>query len=154
MKLIKEIRADLGDCLASRCGDSGCRVRLDKIHSQHVIVSGTKYQGNREYRDKLCDFMVFNCDGSSTYRLAVIDTKGGIFDIDGLHRQLQNGADVAGRLSGSYRIEAFVAVAVKKQRIHVMARKAMLGNRKYWVRLREFFEVIRILKHDRSLKFS
>lgn len=67
---------------------------------------------------------------------------------------MQNGADVAGRFSGSYQIESLVAVAVKKQGIDVVARKAMLMNRSYWVRFREFFEVIRMLKHERSLRFS
>lgn len=157
MKLIKEINNSYGNCLARKCGDTGCRIKLDRIDSKHIIISGTKYQRYFKYYDKLCDFILFDCNQNDKYRLAVIEVKGGkldIFDIRGLHKQLQNGAKIANRLSTSYEVQAFMPVTVKKKRIDIMARKTLLMNKKYWVRFREFFEIIEIFKHNRSLKFN
>ena len=157
MKLIEEISNSHGNCLARKCGDAGCRIKLDRISSKHIIISGTKYQRYFRYRHKLCDFILFDCNQNDKYRLAVIETKGGkldIFDIRGLHEQLQNGAKIANGLSASYEVHAFIPVTVKKKRIDVMARKTLLMNKKYWVKFRGFFEMIEICKHNRSLKFS
>jgi hypothetical protein len=157
MKLIKKINSECGNCLARRCGDSGCRVKLDRINSKHIIISGTRYQRYFRYKDKLCDFILFDCNDDGTYRLAVIDLKGGkldIFDIPGLHKQLQNGANIAEKLSASYKVGVFMPVTVKKKRIDVMARKTLLMNKKYWVRFKEFLELIEIFEHNESLKFG
>jgi hypothetical protein len=157
MKLIREIRRDYCNCVASKCSDHGCHVKLDKINSNHVLVCGTDYQRHFKYHDKLCDFILFDCVDGSKYRLAVIEMKGGKldkFDIKDLHEQLQNGANIAAKLSSSYEVQAFVPVTVKKKGVDPMARKTLLMNEKYRVRFKGFFELIEILQHDASLEFT
>lgn len=157
MKLIREIKSNYGSCLASKCSDYGCRVKLDKISSNHILISGTKYQRHFKYNEKLCDFILFDCIDSGEYGVAVVEMKGGKlgkFSIKDLHRQLQNGADTADKLSTSYEVRAFIPVTVKKKKVDTMARKTMLMKREYWVRFRGLLRTIEILKHGRSLEFS
>lgn len=157
MKLIREINNNYGNCLASKCSDHGCQVKLDRINSNHILVSGGKYQRYFKYKDKLCDFILFDCIDSAKYRLAVIEMKGGKldeFDIKDLHKQLQNGANIADKLSRSYEVQVFIPVTGKKKKVDPMARKALLMKKEYRVRFRDFFELIEILKHNGSLKFT
>jgi hypothetical protein len=157
LKLIRKIKNEYGSCLASKCSDYGCQVKLDKISSGHILISGKKYQHYSKYNNKLCDFILFDCIDSSNYRLAVVEMKGGKlgkFSIKGLHEQLQNGANIADKLSRGYEVQAFKPVTVKKKEVDTMARKTMLMKKEYWVQFRDFLAIIEILKHGRSLEFT
>ena len=157
MRLIEEIEENYANCIASRCRDAGCRIKLDKVCSKHILISGEKYQRWFNYNNKLCDFILFDCTGSVKYRLAVIEMKSGNVDehdMKGIHEQLQNGANIADQLSSSYEVQSFIPVAVKKKGLHVMASKTLLMNDKYKVRFRSFCEMIKILKNDGSLEFT
>ncbi len=157
MKLIKEINKTYNSCLASKCSNAGCKIKLDRICSKHVLISGTKYQRYFHYTDKLCDFILFDCISNVEYRLAVIEMKGGNlseYSIKDLHKQLQNGADIAHTLSSSHVVQTFIPITVKKKRVSVMASKTLLMNSKYKVKYKHFFEMIKILKHNMSLEFT
>ena len=101
--------------------------------------------------------MLFDCVDSCKYRLAVVEMKGGKLDkfsIKDLHEQLQNGANIADKLSSSYEMQAFIPVTVKKKEVETMARKTMMMKKEYWVQFRDFLEMIEIMKHSRSLEFT
>jgi hypothetical protein len=144
-------------CIASGCSNVGCKLNLDKIASNHVIISGSKYQQHFHYSKKLCDFILFDYLIGVEYRLAVIEMKGGNLgkdDIKTFHSQLQNGADVACVLSRSFKIKTFIPVTVKKKSLNPMASKTLLSQKKYMIRFQYYYERIKILKHNTSLTFD
>ena len=40
------------DCICTKCKDSGCHVKLDRISNDHVVISGTQFQQKRSYDDE------------------------------------------------------------------------------------------------------
>jgi len=156
MQLIEEIASTYCNCVATRCKDSGCMIKLDQINSSHVIISGTKYQNYYSYTQKLCDFLLFDCDTDSEYRLAVIEMKSGNLvttDIKDIHEQLQNGANIAEVMSNQHDVEYFVPVMVKKKSIDPMITKTLLMTDKYRVKFKQHDEKIRIQRHNTSMVF-
>lgn len=155
MSLVDRLRTDYCDCLSKRCSDEGCRVKLDLIERNHVLISGKHYQECGGFGAELCDFILFDCNSASRVRLATVELKGGDLDEDEVkkgHRQLQNGALVADEMAGGEAVAVFVPFLVKSKGINSMASRLLLRDR-FKVTFRTFAEFIRVVRSNSSLRF-
>lgn len=87
-------------CSVTRAAEMGCTVVLPSDSRQWLCLSGTNYQANHGYSDKLCDFILFWERQPGLLWLATIELKGRSFNARNVGKQLQNGADVAETLLG------------------------------------------------------
>jgi hypothetical protein len=131
-------------------------VKLDKISHDHLIISGTNFQHTQNYREELCDFIVFDLVSQNPIRLALLElTKGDVDteDVDAVHGQLQNGASVADQMAHSVEVSVFGPYLAKGKGLSAMVPK-ILKKEKYFVKFRTFSEPIQVIHCGSSLTFS
>jgi hypothetical protein len=124
------------ECLSTTCVDKGCKVKLDKLHPDHVILSGTKYQLVFKYTARLCDFLIFVNVSANPISLALVELKGYIDEREfaKVHSQLSNGAVVANQIAASSQVDRFAAYFAKTG-MNAFAAK-MLVREKYQIAFR------------------
>ena len=153
MSLPNNLLSNYHKCTSSHCNDAGCRIKLDRLYSHHIIISGTKYQQCLGYSEPLCDFIVFDSDCSNELRVFTVELKGGnveLQDIRKAHTQLQNGASIVENMVGNTSVTAFYARLAKGKNVNVMVPK-FLRLEKYKVRFRQFSVEIALIRCDSSL---
>lgn len=80
-------------CATRHVRESGCSVVLPAPPAAWAAISGTKYQMQHDYNDKLCD-LLFAWNRAADLAASVLEMKSGKFDVDDVVKQLQNGADI------------------------------------------------------------
>ncbi|MBN2240149.1 MAG: hypothetical protein JW712_10280 [Dehalococcoidales bacterium] len=153
MSLADRIENNYSNCLVTRCIDQGCRLKLDKISDDHIIISGGKYQEYFDFNQNLCDFFIFDLVHQDHSRVAVVELKSGTIDegeFEKAFRQLQNGANIVNKLVNGFNINVFVSGIVKGKRINAMAVR-MLRKTKYMIQFRDKKVPIRIIRCGDSL---
>jgi hypothetical protein len=152
MSLKKLVSTKFASCLSTACQNEGCRVKLDKIQSPHLLVSCVKYKIINNIDQRLCDFLLFVLPSQRPTSLRILELKGGTVgtkEFVRAHDQLQGGALLAESLDSKGEITDFNAHLVKKG-IHPMAAR-MLLNPKYMVTFRGKSKTIRPLTCGDSL---
>ena len=84
-------------CSVRTFKEGGCRVHLPgsaKSAGIWICLSGTAYQNEHAYHDKLCDLLFAWEKGSGATLSAPLELKGGHVDVSHVRKQLQNGADI------------------------------------------------------------
>jgi hypothetical protein len=95
--------------------EGGCRVTLpgsSKSAGTCICLSGTAYQDEHKFHDKLCDLMFAWEQASGTKVSAPIELKGGHVDVSHVRLQLQNGADIIDALLKDIKVVSFIPVLV------------------------------------------
>lgn len=112
------------NCLSCHCQEGRCKLRLDSLrHSSLVIIDGLKYQEFYNYRERLCDCIIFYIEGSII--VSVVELTGGRMDAEKGKKQLIGGAKVAEDAIGTYRANNFLPVALFGRRTHPSELKVM-----------------------------
>jgi hypothetical protein len=78
-------------CATRQARENGCSVIFPSPSSIWAAISGTKYQEQHNYTDKLCD-LLFAWNEMDNLAASVLELKSGMFDVDSVVEQLQNGA--------------------------------------------------------------
>lgn len=86
-------------CAVSKYREGDCKVIFPNRAGQWICLSGTAYQNNHNYPQKLCDLMFLWNSSSSQFLSSVLELKGGGVDISGAVQQLQNGARIVDELA-------------------------------------------------------
>ena len=94
-------------CLTDRCEDQGCELRLDGLDSGALaIIGGSGYQARHNYRDRLCDFILF-IPGPGCI-LCAVELKGGSnLDPHEVLKQVQDGLNIASEMLGDETVDAW-----------------------------------------------
>jgi hypothetical protein len=101
-------------CAITSFQEGGCKIALPNRAGQWICLSGTKYQDNHKYVEKLCDLM-FLWDRSGRRLLsAALELKGGGVDVTGVVDQLQHGADIVADLTIGLKLE-FLPVLIHRR---------------------------------------
>ncbi len=148
MNLKESLESTVKACICNKCQDEGCRVKLDTIGKDHLVLSGIIYKETYHYGDNLCDFIIFDNASSNPVTVSVIELKNGSIDekeFERAFKQLKNGALIADRLASSCDIKKFNAYLVKSGAINSMAARMLLKD-KYKVTFRSISKYIRTLK--------
>ena len=92
-EVLDGIRAEVGaeNCCRS-CSQDGCRVFLDDVPRERVIVDAEKAFEARERHGKRCDFIVFLPRADGKLVAAPVELKSGGVDVSAAVQQLQGGA--------------------------------------------------------------
>lgn len=99
-EVLEGIRADVGaeNCRES-CSRDGCRVFLDDIPGERVIVDADKAFEAHGQCGKQCDFILFVLMGGRKLVAAPVELKSGRVDVSDALEQLQEGAAFAERFA-------------------------------------------------------
>ena len=112
-------------------------MKLDKIPSDHLLLSGSKLQVQFKYTEPLCDFIIFINVSKGPVKVIAIELKSGTVDeseFNRAHKQLLNGAALANKIAGSTQVASFDTYIVKTNMNSFAAR--MLKNDKYRINFR------------------
>lgn len=74
--------------------EGGCSVVFPNRQGPWHCVSGSRYQRNHGYSDKLCDLMLAWNRPDHGLVASSLELKGGGIDVDNVVTQLQHGADI------------------------------------------------------------
>lgn len=123
-----------GNSIARRMRKQGCRVNLDQLEQERLIIDVDKIV---PYGEDKCDYLFF----SNQPLIAPIEMKRGGVGASEAQRQLQAGANLADRLVVPKRLKCDVKPIVVSGRID-RAERYLLRDSRYFVRFRnEFFEI-------------
>jgi hypothetical protein len=85
-------------CAVKKYRENRCSVIFPNKAGTWIALSGTAYQTTHRYRQKLCDILFGWSQLTGGIASAAIELKGGGFDVSGVIKQLQNGANLADSL--------------------------------------------------------
>ena len=99
-KVLDGIRAKIGaqNCRES-CSRDGCRVSLEDVPRERIVVDADKAFDDHGQCGKRCDFILFVLDGGRRLVAAPVELKSGRVDVSDASEQLQKGAAFAERFS-------------------------------------------------------
>ena len=99
-QVLDGIRADVGaeNCCRS-CSRDGCRVFLEDIPRERIVVDADKAFEAYEAPGKRCDFILFTLKCGRKLVAAPIEIKSGKVDVSDALEQLQEGAAFAERFA-------------------------------------------------------
>jgi hypothetical protein len=109
-------------CAVRAFNESGCKVIFPVSAGAWICLSGTRYQANHKYVDKLCDLLLGWDRAAGGLVCAALELKGGGIDVTGVVKQLQNGADIIDSLFAGER-PAFLPVIVHRTMSAVQLRE-------------------------------
>jgi len=94
------IRANIGaeNCCES-CSRDGCRVSLEDVPRERIVVDADKAFDAQGHRGKRCDFILFVLEGDGKLVTAPVELKSGRVDVSDALEQLQEGAAFAERFA-------------------------------------------------------
>ena len=99
-EVLEGIRADVGaeNCRES-CSRDGCRVSLEDIPGDRIVVDADKAFQAHGREGKKCDFILFVLEGGRKLVAAPVELKSGGVDVSDALEQLQAGAAFAERFA-------------------------------------------------------
>lgn len=104
-----------GQCCAIKVGtfkDGNCKVLLPQASDTWICLSGTAYQTEHSFKDKLAD-LLFAWEKAPDLRISSpVELKGGHVDISDVQKQLQNGADIIAKMLTGIRNVKFAPILV------------------------------------------
>ena len=125
-EVLDGIRAEIGaaNCCES-CSRDGCRVFLEDIPRDRIVVDADKAFEAHEWRGKRCDFIVFLPGTDGKLVAAPIELKSGKVDVSDAVQQLQEGSSFAERFVTEEPEVACRPILFHGRSIHPKERRAL-----------------------------
>ena len=118
------LRAKFAKCICTSCKERSCELRLGSLPSRSlIIIDVNKYRECCNFRGKLCDYILFYLEGSTT--VAVVELKGGLVEADVAQKQIENGSKVAEQITGSHPVSNFFPILLHGRPIHYLDIKTL-----------------------------
>ena len=123
-------------CVTDQLQEGRCKVELPP--KPRTVVSCEIYKIIHDWRNKICDGLVFWHDRPSSLSVAVVELKGGSVPSDAI-KQLQEGAKIAEGLATS-KVLSFAAILVTNKGPHavdqrVFNRGVYFAGRRYPIQI-------------------
>jgi hypothetical protein len=125
----KSVKGSHGQCCSAKQMTEG-RCSAIPPAEDYFTVSGTAYQENHNFAEKLCDYIVFWNAPNLGESIALVELKGGHVPAKAAE-QLKNGAGIAKGLCENP-VRGFAAVLATNKRIHSIERKFIASQRIYY----------------------
>ena len=113
---IERIKRDYAYALRSRCSESGCTLRLDRL-SNRVVLKGDDICQDR----KMCDCIIFITNGSAT--IAIVELKSKTAHTSEILDKLTNSSEIALDI-----LEKYANRHMKPILLHILLHKGLDGS--------------------------
>ncbi len=118
MDLLADIRGRLNNCISSSCNKSGCKLSLESIKSNAIVIIDTdRCRDSFTANDPLCDYLLFYRAGSDIAAV-VMELKGGRIDAERSVAQISNGAKEVDKIISSVSVYNFIPIILFGRRAH------------------------------------
>lgn len=126
-EVLDGIRAQVGARnLSNSCGGDGCRVSMEDVPSNRVVVDAERAFPAHGMEDGRCDYVLFFVGGSKDTLFGVpMELKSGTVDASEVSEQLQRGAEFVHRFTTRIRESICHPVLFHGRGIHPKQRKIL-----------------------------